>query len=439
MKRSVVHVSLGTNVGNRLDNLRMAVVKIGKRCLSNIKTSVVLETPAILLPGSPKSWDRPFLNMVIRGETQLTPYLLMDQLKQIEAELGRPIQHEKWSPRTIDLDILLWGDEIIETPNLTIPHKELLNRPFLLHLMALLDPKATHLGKDGHTTMADLADKCADLSSLFTHGFVLFPKLVGVVNITPDSFSDGGRHFKAEEAIDHAIRLVNQGAAVIELGPQSLRVGAELLDGCQEWARLEPVLAGIEDFQKQAQYRICVSIETPSPAIVQKVTKRGPIYWINDVIGKWDNHTLKSIAESGGKIVSMHSLDVPPKKEHTIKGDVVEHVNAWAGKTCKTLCSNGFTKDQIIFDPGIGFGKNCYQNLELLRNANALKQTGCEVMIGHSRKSYLSAITKLPPAERDLETIAVSSVLAESEADYLRVHNVADHQRFLTARALAIP
>ncbi|MDR1031594.1 MAG: dihydropteroate synthase [Holosporales bacterium] len=433
MKCSVVYISLGANVGNRLDNLRIAVTKIGERCLSNIKGSIILETPAILLPGSPKSWDKPFLNMVIRGETQLTPHQLMDQLKQIEVELGKPVQHEKWSPRTIDLDILLYGDEAVEIPDLTIPHKELLNRPFFLHLIGLIDPKATY---PDHTTTADLA---IDLSSLFTNSFVLFPKLVGVVNITPDSFSDGGQHFKTEEAIEHAIRLVKQGAAVIELGPQSLRVGAELLDVHQEWARLEPVLAGIEDFQKHEKYKICISIETLSPEIVQKIINRGPVYWINDVVNKWDDHTLKAIAESGGKIVSMHSLDVPPKKEHTIKGDAVEHVNAWAKETYTRLCSNGFTKDQIVFDPGLGFGKNCYQNLALLRNVEALKQIGCEVMMGHSRKSYFSAVTRLPPAERDLETMAVSSVLAESGADYLRVHNVADHQRFFAARALAIP
>ncbi|MDR1475325.1 MAG: dihydropteroate synthase [Holosporales bacterium] len=430
---SVVFIGLGANLGDRMETFRSAISEISEHCLSNIKKSVVIETPAVLLPNSPKSWDRPFLNMVIKGETSSSPQQLLDHLKKIEIELGRPEVHEKWSPRTIDLDILLWDGQILETSKLTIPHKELLNRPFLLHLIALLDSEVVY--PEG-AKIKDLARRSVDFSSLLTGSFVLFPKLVGVVNITPDSFSDGGEHFETKEAINHAISLVKQGASVIELGPQSLRVGAELLNEEQEWSRLEPVLSGIEDFQKWEEYKITVSIETLSPAIVHKVIKRGAP-WINDVANAWDKSTLKAIAESGAKIVSMHSLDVPPKKINIIEGDVVEKINAWSAETCKNLCKNGFSKNKIIVDPGLGFGKNCYQNIELLRNAASLKRIGCEVMVGHSRKSYFNAVTRVPSSERDIETIAVSSKLAEQSVDYLRVHNVHDHQRFFVAQTLA--
>ena len=134
----MLYISLGSNLGNRINNLRTAANLITTRCLRNSSVSIVLETEAILPENAPTSWNKPFLNMIIAGETDLSPDALLTVLKSIESEMGRSTPYERWSPRIIDLDILLWDKLEINSSTLKIPHPELINRPFLVHLLALM-------------------------------------------------------------------------------------------------------------------------------------------------------------------------------------------------------------------------------------------------------------------------------------------------------------
>jgi 2-amino-4-hydroxy-6-hydroxymethyldihydropteridine diphosphokinase/dihydropteroate synthase len=145
------------------------------------------------------------------------------------------------------------------------------------------------------------------------------------------------------------------------------------------------------------------------------------------------------ITDHGCKFVAMHSLSIPAQLGEYLNEDesAIDAINRWIEKTLHRLLRLGFRKDSIIIDPGIGFGKSPYQSLSLIKSAKQIRNLGCEVMFGHSRKSYISAFHKSPAEMRDLETIAISDYLSQCGVDYLRVHNVKDHQRFFVAKQFA--
>ena len=414
----MIYLSIGSNLGNRLENLTKAVDLLRGRLFKNLECSIVLETSSILLPRAPKDWDLPFLNMVVWGECSLSPELLLAALKEIEHGVGRPKVYEKWAPRIIDLDILVIDGVTLNTPNLQIPHPEIGNRPFLQHILSLINP---------------LKFQYSNTENSFLRNFVIFPKLVGIVNVTPDSFSDGGKYLAPELAIAKALELANDGAEIVELGSQSTRPGAEILTPEEEYDRLKPVLEGLLQHMQQGEIRI--NIDSFSPLVIEKILQKYSVSWINDVKGDLSDSTLRLIANSNCGIALMHSLSIPPTKDLVIdhRLNPVEVISKWATENISKLKSLGFREDKIIIDPGIGFGKSIYQNIYLINHVEEFKNLGCKIMVGHSRKSFLTAFTNQSPQDRDLETIATSAFL-QNKADYLRVHNVKDHMRFLAVQ-----
>ncbi len=427
----VIYLSLGSNTGDRLENLRRALRCVEQRCLTHVKTSIVLETKAILPPDAPQEWDRPYLNMIVCGESSLSPKQLLASLQQIELEMGREKDHLHWSPRTIDIDILLYNDLCLATDSLQVPHLELLNRPFFLHLLALLNPLLKHPGN--HLPFELLAQQAAD-TDVFIRSLCLAPKFVGVVNVTPDSFSDGGEHDSTQAALTHAERLLDEGASVIEFGAQSTRPGSQQMGAAYELQRLEPILDLWYAHPKLKS--IPVSIDTYWLEVMIKLVENYPIAWINDVKCQLDKGTLKIIANAGCSICVMHSLSVPPQRDlHLPLEDLpMAHIEQWFAPLLEKLQACGFERSSIIFDPGLGFGKTMFQNWALLRQIERMKQWGCPILIGHSRKSFYNAVCKENFAQRDVETLAVSSCLQPFNVDYLRVHNVQMHQRFFSTQ-----
>ncbi|MBD0391948.1 dihydropteroate synthase [Wolbachia endosymbiont of Pentalonia nigronervosa] len=421
----MIYISIGSNIGNRLSYLQKAVKLLKERYFKDLKSSIILETQAILPDTAPSEWNKPFLNMVVCGSCSLSPEELLTGLKQIECEIGRPQGYEKWSPRIIDLDIVIWGNLVLDTPRLTIPHPELMNRPFLLHLIAMLNPMSI-LPINGKTFGAI----AGDIEVCFIKSFALSPEFVGIVNITPDSFSDGGLYHDENKAIEHALQLLSDGASIIELGAQSTRPGSSIQTPQTEYARLKPVLDHLHQHME-----IKISIDSFWPEVILNVLERYNITWINDVKGDLNDDTLKAIAQSGCSIVIMHSLSIPPSKHNIISDSVnpIDTVHCWAEENINRLLALGFDQSSIIIDPGIGFGKSSYQSILLLRNIEALKRLGCKVLVGHSRKSYISSFATGLPCDRDLETIASSSIL-HNKVDFLRVHNVRDHMKFFVTQ-----
>ncbi|WP_353282702.1 dihydropteroate synthase [Wolbachia endosymbiont (group A) of Pogonocherus hispidulus] len=422
----MIYISIGSNIGNRFSHLQKAAQLLKERYFKNLKSSIILETKAVLPNDAPPGWDKPFLNMVVYGSCSSSPEELLKGLKQIECDIGRLQVYEKWAPRVIDLDILLWDDLTLDTPYLKIPHPELINRPFLLHLMAMLSPMAV-VNKTFGTVNPNIKD-------CFLRSFTLSPELVGIVNITPDSFSDGGLYYDAYQATKQTLRLLSDGASIVELGAQSTRPGSSIQTPKAEYARLKPVLDDLNQYMKVGDIK--VGIDSFWPDVILNVLEHYNITWINDVKGDLDDNTLKAIASSGCGIVIMHSLSIPPHKDNIIPGDIdsVSTINHWAERNINRLLALGFDQSSIIIDPGIGFGKSLYQNIWLLRNIEALQSFGCKVLVGHSRKSFISSFSTEPIFNRDLETIALSSAL-HNKVDFLRVHNVRDHMRFFVAQA----
>nr|WP_010405575.1 2-amino-4-hydroxy-6-hydroxymethyldihydropteridine diphosphokinase [Wolbachia endosymbiont of Nasonia vitripennis] len=293
----MIYISIGSNIGNRLSHLQRATELLKKRYLKDLKSSIILETKAILPNGAPPDWNKPFLNMIVYGSCSSSPEELLKGLKQIECDIGRPQVYEKWAPRVIDLDILLWDDLTLDIPDLKIPHPELVNRPFLLHLMAMVNK-----------TFAFNVQDC------FSKSFTLSPKLMGIVNITPDSFSDGGLYYDANRATKQALQLVSDGASIVDLGAQSTRPGASIKTPEEEYERLKPVLDNLSDYMKNGD--IEVSIDSFWPDVILNVLKHYNIAWVNDQKGDLSSNTLKEVASSGCSVVIMHSLSIPPHKDN---------------------------------------------------------------------------------------------------------------------------
>lgn len=415
----MIYISLGSNLGNRFDNLRRAAKMIERRCLNDIAYSIVLETKAILAKNSSQDWDKPYLNMIISGKTELSPRKLLDSLKAIEAEIGRKIDGLKWAPRLIDLDILLYNNLVINEIDLQIPHSELQNREFFQHLLTLMS--------------SDKWRQQKNITDTFFKSYVLWPELIGVLNITPDSFSDGGRFDHLEKAVAQFVKLSDEGASIIEIGAQSTRPNATMQSMTHENEKLSMLLNEIAPLMKERKIKI--SIDSFNGDIIRYLLSNYQIDIVNDVSGMLDDETLRQVIMAGSRYCVMHSVCIPPRASDIIPTNMrpLDYLLHWGKLQISRLLKLGFNRNDIILDPGVGFGKTFYQNIDILQNIDELKSLNTLVMMGHSRKSYISAFSLEGDAcDRDVETISLSLAL-QSKVDFLRVHNVRDHMKALVS------
>lgn len=246
-------------------------------------------------------------------------------------------------------------------------------------------------------------------------------RLLGIVNLTPDSFSDGGKYVGTDAAIAHMEQLVADGADVLDIGAESTRPGARSLSHEEEWQRLAPVI----QVAKSHFPRIPISVDTRNAATASKALDNGAD-WINDVAGGTDPQMLEVIRAASCRYVVMHSLTVPanPKKTLPEGVDAVVTIHSWAERRLQQLYDAGIDDSRIILDPGIGFGKTAEQSWDLLRGVQMLMDLPSPLLIGHSRKSFFKSITEQDAAERDVETQHVTAWLAQCGVPYLRVHDV---------------
>ncbi|HEU4393163.1 MAG TPA: dihydropteroate synthase [Solirubrobacterales bacterium] len=244
---------------------------------------------------------------------------------------------------------------------------------------------------------------------------------MGVVNVTPDSFSDGGLYLDPEAAIAHGEELAQAGAAILDVGGESTRPGAEPVEEGEELARVIPVIEGL------AGARAEVSIDTSKAAVAAAALDAGAAI-VNDVTAlRGDPEMATLCAERGATVVLMHMLGTPrTMQDEPQYGDVVEDVRAFLAERVEAATVAGIAEERIWLDPGIGFGKTAAHNLELLRRLGELRELGRPLVVGTSRKSFIGRVDGSGAGERLGGTIA-SSVLAAAEgADVLRVHDVAE-------------
>jgi len=245
-------------------------------------------------------------------------------------------------------------------------------------------------------------------------------KLMGVVNVTPDSFSDGGLFLEPEAAIAHGEQLVRDGAEVLDVGGESTRPGAEPVSEAEELARTQPVVADL------AAVGHTVSIDTSKVAVAEAAIEAGATI-VNDVTALRAPEMAALCAERGAIAVLMHMPGDPRTMQHDPHyEDVVEDVKAFLAGRIEAVVAAGVAEEKIWVDPGIGFGKTLEHNLELLRRLGELRELGRPLVVGTSRKSFIGKIDGSPVESRIGGTIA-SSVLAAAEgADVLRIHDVAE-------------
>ncbi len=256
-----------------------------------------------------------------------------------------------------------------------------------------------------------------------------FPKIMGIVNVTPDSFSDGGEWLDPSQAIAHALELVEQGADILDIGGESTRPGAEPVTFDEELRRVIPVIEGLV-----SQTEVPISIDTMKSQVAQAALDVGAEI-INDVSAfEFDTAMIDVASKSDCGIILMHMLGTPQTMQTDPHyEDVVSDVVNYLQNRVTKLLDREIAAKRIVIDPGIGFGKTAAHNLSLLTNINSLRAAGHPVLIGHSRKRFLGKIIGRPVEERLAGTIGVSIALAQQNTDVLRVHDVAAVKDALTA------
>lgn len=247
------------------------------------------------------------------------------------------------------------------------------------------------------------------------------PLIMGIVNITPDSFSDGGRYLAADRAVAQALALVDQGADILDLGAESTRPGASPVCEQEEMDRLLPVLS--EVVKRTA---VSVSVDTMKSRVARAALDAGASI-INDVTAmRFDPEMAQVVATYGAGVVLMHMQGTPVTMQESPHYDnVVSEVGAFFEERIDAAERAGIAKSHIVLDPGFGFGKLQMHNLELLNRLSAFSRFNCPLLVGLSRKAFLGKIIDRPVQDREWGTAAAVAIAVDRGAAIIRVHDVA--------------
>jgi dihydropteroate synthase len=247
------------------------------------------------------------------------------------------------------------------------------------------------------------------------------PKIMAIVNVTPDSFSDGDAALTAEAALEYARSLAAEGADVIDVGGESSRPGAECVPVAEELRRIVPVVEALA-----TQLTVPVSVDTAKAEVARRVLKAGASI-INDITALGDDPAMaRAVAEAGAGLVLMHMRGVPQTmQDNPTYVNVVNEVYDFLARRVERAEEHGIPRARIALDPGIGFGKTLHHNLELLRNLGRFANLGCAVLVGTSRKGFLGTLTGRPVRGRAVASVVSALAAAVNGADVVRVHDVA--------------
>ncbi|GAB4314545.1 MAG: dihydropteroate synthase [Candidatus Zixiibacteriota bacterium] len=259
------------------------------------------------------------------------------------------------------------------------------------------------------------------------------PWIMGVLNCTPDSFSDGGQYFTAEAAIDHAHQMIAEGVDIIDVGGESTRPGSDPVDAEEQIERTIPVIEAI-----RRVWAGPISIDTTQSAVAEAALDSGA-NWINDISALRDDPQMVVLAaKRGAGLVLMHMLGTPrTMQENPQYRDVVREITDFLTERAAYAECQGVAKDKIVIDPGIGFGKTIDHNLTILRHTHELASHGYRLLVGASRKSFIGHITGMPVDNRLDGSLAAAVWSATQGAAIVRVHDVAQTRRALDV-AMAI-
>ena len=259
------------------------------------------------------------------------------------------------------------------------------------------------------------------------------PSVMGVVNVTPDSFSDGGVHFQPAAAVAAGRRMLDEGAAIVDIGGESTRPGSEGVSPAEELRRVVPVLEGLHGAP--------LSIDTSKAEVAHRALDLG-VELVNDVTAlRGDSRMAEIVAESGAYLCLMHMQGEPRTMQRQPRyGDVAAEVTAFLERRLRFAVRAGIPEQLICLDPGIGFGKTVEQNFELIRRLDVLAALGRPILVGFSRKSSLGRILGNPKATTGPVSASVAAAVAAYErgATILRAHDVKEHVEALTVAAAVV-
>jgi dihydropteroate synthase len=377
--------------------------------------------------------------MAAAGATVLEPAALLRLLKQIEEDLGRQ-PAERWGPRLIDVDLLLYDDLVLDEDGLTLPHPRLHERAFVLAPLAEIAPRLQHprLDKD----VLALRDSLVyERASVLRQPLPLLwgrrTHVMGILNVTPDSFSGDGVLARdpqdeaalIDAAVTQARQFVEDGADIVDVGGESTRPGSQPVDEAEEMARVLPVVEALH-----AAVDVPISVDTYRASVAAAALEAGA-GWVNDVWGlRMDAEMAPLVARSGAPVVIMHNRSRPRDvaQEQRLGGryvgvqydDLMADIRRELQESIDLALAAGASPGQIIVDPGVGFGKTVSQNLQIVDQLDQIKAMGYPVLLGTSRKSFIGYTLDLPPAERVEGTAATVAIGIDRGADIVRVHDV---------------
>lgn len=452
-----VFIAFGSNEGDSVANIRRAIDALPTKGITVLKTSPLYESEPMYVQDQNR-----FVNGVLECETQLTPLALLDALKQIEyGELGR-VKIMDNGPRTIDLDILLYDDAVLNHERLTIPHAAMLQRSFVLRPLADIADRTAHHPLTAESYQAHL-DQIAPSSSVQAssalkalvpmprakahqvydpHCHTLPTQIMAILNVTPDSFSDGGK-VQLSNVVDLALDYVRNGAAILDVGgmstnPQSVDPGPD-----EELRRVVPAIQALRACSKLDS--IPISVDTFRADVAEAALAAGADI-VNDIsAGRLEPRILQVAARYQAPIILNHTrgtpqtmtqlaqYEVPDRPDLRPNSDdaVIECVGRELEESLEAALAAGLARWQIILDPGIGFAKSLPHNLAVIRRLADLRArpafAGIPWLLGPSRKRFLGTITGRDIAShRVLGTAAAVAALIANGADIVRVHDVSE-------------
>ncbi|MDZ7375206.1 MAG: dihydropteroate synthase [candidate division KSB1 bacterium] len=244
--------------------------------------------------------------------------------------------------------------------------------------------------------------------------------IMGILNVTPDSFSDGGEYFEPDRAIARGMELARQGADIIDVGAESTRPGAEPISAEEEIARLLPVIRGLANLVD-----VPISVDTYKAPVAEAALHAGA-NMINDISGlRFDRDMKFVVARFQVPVVLMHIKGQPKNMQQDPHyDDVIGEICDYLAESIEMALAAGIPRDRIIIDPGIGFGKRLMDNYEIIRRLKEFSRLECPILVGPSRKSFIGKVLNLPPDQRLEGTIAAVVVAIQNGAHIIRVHDV---------------